>query len=193
MDMTYEIKVAGLTRQLPVFQLSDELAIAAFVIFGDVELTCECAKELVKIAPEHDIMITAEAKSIPLIHEMARQMGVNQYIIARKGVKVYMKNPVKVEVHSITTTKKQELYIDQHDKDLMKGKRVLIIDDVMAYGNAALGLIDLVEQGGASIAGFGFIIEKSFQGGGDMLRSRGYRVESLAEVLSLDNCSITLK
>ena len=153
MDMTYEIKVAGLTRQLPVFQLSDELAIAAFVIFGDVELTCECAKELVKIAPEHDIMITAEAKSIPLIHEMARQMGVNQYIIARKGVKVYMKNPVKVEVHSITTTKKQELYIDQHDKDLMKGKRVLIIDDAISTGESLRAVEKLVKLAGGNIVG----------------------------------------
>ncbi len=153
MNMTYEIKVAGLTRQLPVFQLSDELAIAAFVIFGDVELTCECAKELIKKAPEHDIMITAEAKSIPLIHEMARQMGVNQYIIARKGVKVYMKNPVKVEVHSITTQKKQELYIDEHDKQLMNGKRVLIIDDVISTGESLRAVEKLVKLAGGNIVG----------------------------------------
>ena len=153
MDMTYEIKVAGLTRQLPVFQLSDELAIAAFVIFGDVELTCECAKELVKIAPEHDIMITAEAKSIPLIHEMARQMGVNQYIIARKGVKVYMKNPVKVEVHSITTAKVQTLYLDSKDAALIKGKRIVIVDDVISTGESLTAVEELIHKAGGVVVG----------------------------------------
>ena len=113
MSEFYELKVAGLTRQLPVFKLNDELSIAAFVIFGDVELTVACASHLIKIMPEHDIMITAEAKSIPLIHEIARQRGENSYIVARKGLKVYMKDPVSVEVNSITTAKKQTLYIDK--------------------------------------------------------------------------------
>ena len=153
MKNTYEMTVAGVTRQLPVFNLSDELAIAAFVIFGDVELTVNCAKELVKKAPEHDIMITAEAKSIPLIHEMARQMGVNKYIVARKGLKVYMENPVKVEVHSITTQRKQELYIDQNDKDLMNGKRVLIIDDVISTGESLRAVEKLVKIAGGNIVG----------------------------------------
>ena len=104
MENFYEINVAGLTRKLPVFKLNDELSIAAFVIFGDVELTVACARELIKIMPEHDIMITAEAKSIPLIHEIARQRGENKYIVARKALKVSMKDPGGVEVNSRTTT-----------------------------------------------------------------------------------------
>jgi len=136
MDQFYEMKVAGLTRQLPLCKVSDELYIGAFVIFGDVELTVSSARELLKAAPEHDIMITAESKGIPLVYEMARQAGENKYLIARKAPKLYMKNVVSTEVTSITTAKKQMLYIDSEDVALMKGKRVLIIDDVISTGES---------------------------------------------------------
>lgn len=149
----YELKVAGLTRQLPVFKLNDELSIAAFVIFGDVELTVACASHLIKIMPEHDIMITAEAKSIPLIHEIARQRGENSYIVARKGLKVYMKDPVSVEVNSITTAKKQTLYIDKADMEKMNGKRILILDDVISTGESLRAIEKLVKIAGGVIAG----------------------------------------
>ena len=109
MEQFYEMKVAGLTRQLPLCKVSDELYIGAFVIFGDVELTVNSARELLKVAPEHDIMITAESKGIPLVYEMARQSGENKYLIARKAPKLYMKNVVSTEVTSITTAKKQML------------------------------------------------------------------------------------
>ena len=131
MNQSYEMKVAGLTRQLPLCKVSDDLYIGAFVIFGDVELTSASARELLKIAPEHDIMITTESKGIPLVFEMARQSGENQYLIARKAPKLYMKNPITTEVTSITTAKKQMLYIDSEDVEKMRGKRVLIIDDVI--------------------------------------------------------------
>ena len=153
MEKFYEMKVAGLTRQLPIFKLNDELSIAAFVIFGDVELTVACAKHMIEIMPEHDIMITAEAKSIPLIHEIARQKGDNTYIVARKGLKVYMKDPVSVEVNSITTTNKQTLYIDKSDMDKMNGKRVLIIDDVISTGESLRAIEKLVKIAGGVIAG----------------------------------------
>lgn len=136
MEQFYEMKVAGLTRQLPLCKVSDELYIGAFVIFGDVELTVNSARELLKVAPEHDIMITAESKGIPLVYEMARQSGENKYLIARKAPKLYMKNVVSTEVTSITTAKKQMLYIDSEDVALMKGKRVLIIDDVISTGES---------------------------------------------------------
>ena len=100
----YEINVAGLTRQLPLCPLNDKLTIAGFVIFGDPELTVACAAELNKLAPEHDIMITAESKGIPLIHEMARQAGESRYVLARKSVKLYMKDVKRVDVQSITTS-----------------------------------------------------------------------------------------
>ena len=125
MELTYEIDIKGMKRTLPLCRVSDELYIGAFVIFGDVELTEHCAKELLKVAPEHDIMITAESKGIPLVYEMARQERAPHYLIARKAPKLYMKNVVSTEVHSITTAKKQELFIDSEDMELMNGKRVL--------------------------------------------------------------------
>ena len=152
MDQFYEMKVAGLTRQLPLCKVSDELYIGAFVIFGDVELTVNSARELLKVAPEHDIMITAESKGIPLVYEMARQAGENKYLIARKAPKLYMKNVVSTEVTSITTAKKQMLYIDSEDVALM-GKRVLIIDDVISTGESLRAVEKLVKQSGGVVAG----------------------------------------
>lgn len=149
----YRLKVAGLERDLPLCRLNDELSIAAFVIFGDVELTCACARELNKIVPEHDIMITAEAKGIPLIYEMARQQGVNRYLIARKVPKLYMREPFSVEVQSITTAKKQTLFIDKGDIAHIKGKRVLIIDDVISTGESIRAVEKLVKEAGGTVAG----------------------------------------
>lgn len=153
MEKSYKLKVAGLERDLPICKVNDSLYIAAFVIFGDVELTCACARELIKKAPEHDIMITAESKGIPLIFEMARQMGVNSYLIARKGPKLYMKDPFSVDVQSITTAKKQTLFIDKNDADMMRGKRVLLIDDVISTGESLFALEKLVKEAGGTVAG----------------------------------------
>lgn len=150
---TYTLNVAGLTRELPICPVDDKLDIAAFIMFGDVELTVNCARELIKLAPEHDVLITAEAKGIPLAYEMARQMGVNRYLIARKGPKLYMKNPISVEVKSITTAKVQRLYIDKEDADYMKGKRVLIVDDVISTGESLSAIETLVQQSGGKIVG----------------------------------------
>jgi adenine phosphoribosyltransferase len=151
--MVYKLKVAGIERDLPLCPLNDELSIAAFVLFGDVELTEKCAEALVKIVPEHDVMITAESKGIPLICAMARQMGVNRYVLARKGVKLYMQNVVKCEVHSITTDAVQTLYLDGKDADYMKGKRVLIVDDVISTGQSLHALEELVSLAGGRIVG----------------------------------------
>lgn len=153
MDQYYEMNVAGLTRQLPLCKVSDDLYIGAFVIFGDVELTVNSARELLKVAPEHDIMITAESKGIPLVYEMARQSGENNYLIARKAPKLYMKNIVSTEVTSITTAKKQMLYVDSDDVKLMEGKRVLIIDDVISTGESLRAVEKLVKQSGGTVAG----------------------------------------
>lgn len=150
---TYKMTVAGVERDLPVCPINDELEIAAFVIFGDVELTCKCAEALIKEIPEHDIMIAAEAKSIPLIHEMARQMGVNEYIIARKVPKLYMHDPISVSVKSITTEAVQTLYIDKTDAAKMKDKRVLIVDDVISTGKSVQAVEKLVEMAGGNIVG----------------------------------------
>lgn len=148
---TYKLKVAGIERDLPICPVNEHLDIAAFVIFGDVELTTATAAELIKKIPEHDIMITAESKGIPLIHEMARQMGVNRYVLARKMPKLYMKDVFAVEVNSITTEKKQTLYLDGDDKAALCGKRVVIVDDVISTGESLRALETLVEQAGGQI------------------------------------------
>ncbi|MBR4500600.1 MAG: adenine phosphoribosyltransferase [Clostridia bacterium] len=149
----YDLHVAGLERRLPLCRVNDQLYIGAFVIFGDVELTTASARELLKIAPEHDILITAESKGIPLVYEMARQNGENRYLIARKAPKLYMRNIFSTEVTSITTAKRQTLCIDQEDADAMRGKRVLIVDDVISTGESLKAVEKLVEEAGGIVAG----------------------------------------
>lgn len=146
----YELHIAGLTRQLQKFSVSDNLDIAAFILFGDVELAECCARELLKKVPEFDYIVTPEAKSIPLAYEMSKQSG-KKYIVARKSVKVYMDNPVKVSVTSITTQKEQTLYLGHEDGDLLTGKRVLIVDDVISTGESLKAVIALVEEFGGNI------------------------------------------
>ena len=150
---SYNLKIGNIERELPLCPLNDSLDIAAFVLFGDTELTEVCAAELVKKAPAHDVMITAESKGIPLICAMARQMGVNRYVLARKGVKLYMRNVLKCVVRSITTEATQTLYIDGFDAEYMKGKRVLIVDDVISTGESLRALEQLVEAAGGEICG----------------------------------------
>ncbi|HHU05781.1 MAG TPA: adenine phosphoribosyltransferase [Clostridiales bacterium] len=150
---SYLINVAGLERSLKLCRISDDLYIAAFIMFGDVELNEHCAKKLLEMAPEHDYIITAEAKSIPLVYEMARLSGKNKYFIARKGPKLYMTDPIIVELKSITTERTQKLYLDRADAELMRGKRVLIVDDVISTGESLRALETLVNTSGGIIAG----------------------------------------
>lgn len=151
MEKFYELKIAGLTRKLPLCEVSDKLDIAAFIIFGDVEMTIAGCTELLKKVKEFDVIATPEAKSIPLAYEMSRQSG-KPYVVARKGTKVYMKNPISVNVTSITTQHEQHLYLGQDEVDLMKGKRVLIIDDVISTGESLTAMRELVERAGGIIA-----------------------------------------
>ncbi|MBQ6816091.1 MAG: adenine phosphoribosyltransferase [Clostridia bacterium] len=143
----YILKIAGLTRTLPYFAVSDKLDIAALLMFGDTELTIASAAELLKKVPEFDVILTPEAKSIPLAYEISRQSG-KKYIVARKGVKVYMGKPLKVEVRSITTNHIQELYLGETDVDSIKGKRVLIVDDVISTGESLNAVRELVSAAG---------------------------------------------
>lgn len=151
--MDYEMTVAGLKRSLPICPLNEELCVAGFVMFGDTELTEACAKELIKLAPEHDVMITAESKGIPLVCSMARLMGVNRYVLARKAPKLYMRDVVSFDVDSITTAFHQKLYLDGKDVEYLKGKRVLIVDDVISTGASLKALENLVDKAGGIIAG----------------------------------------
>ena len=151
--MTYEMDIAGLKRELPLCKVTDDLYIGAFVMFGDVELTVHCAAELLKLAPEYDYLIAPEAKSIPLLYEMARQSGAEKYFLARKGPKAYMSGVFEVQVKSITTMSVQKLVIDTADAELIKGKRILIIDDVISTGESLHAMEELVTKAGGNIVG----------------------------------------
>ena len=153
MSLSYRMKIAGLERDLPICPLNEKLSIGAFVIFGDCELTEACAAELLKKAPEFDYIITAESKGIPLAYEMARQIKAPKWLLARKGVKLYMRDVIGVEVRSITTDHVQKLYIDGEDAALMKGKRILIVDDVISTGESLAALEALVTKAGGNISG----------------------------------------
>ena len=149
----YKMNIAGLDRELPLCPLNDELYIGAFVIFGDPELTTAAAKALLERAPEYDYIITAEAKGIPLAHEMARLAGNQKYFLARKAPKLYMSGVMEITVRSITTEKVQTLYLDAADAELMRGKRILIVDDVISTGESLYALEQLVQQAGGKICG----------------------------------------
>lgn len=154
---TYKMNIAGLPRELTLYPVSDKLDIAAFILFGDVEVTVAAAKELLERAPEFDIILTPEAKSIPLAYELSRQSG-KKYVVARKGVKVYMSNPVEVSVTSITTQKEQHLYLGEEDAELLVGKKVLIVDDVVSTGESLIAVRKLVEKAGGIEAASCFVL-----------------------------------
>ena len=151
----YPMHVAGLDRKLPICKITDELYLGACIIFGDAELTVACARELLKLvdAGSYDYMLTAEAKSIPLIHEMARQSGARKYFIARKGPKAYMPDPIHVEDCSITTSGTQKLFLGRDDAELIQGKRILLVDDVISTGGSLHAMEALVELSGGTVAG----------------------------------------
>ncbi len=152
MEKTYRLKVAGLERDLPLCPVNDKLDIAAFIMFGDVEVTVACATELLKKVPEFDVILTAEAKGIPLAYEMSRQSG-KKYYPARKKAKVYMTQPVEIAVKTITTAEEQRLVIDQAELDEMDGKRILIVDDVISTGGALLALEAIAHRSNGTIVG----------------------------------------
>ncbi|MCI1965996.1 MAG: adenine phosphoribosyltransferase [Oscillospiraceae bacterium] len=153
MNDTYELHVAGLTRTLPIIRITDSLSIASFVILGDAELVLHAAAELSKKVPKVDYLVTAEAKGIPLVQELARILGMNRYFVARKSIKPYMADPVVTEVYSITTQAKQILCLDKEESALIRGKRILIVDDVISTGDSIKAMEALVKKAGGIVAG----------------------------------------
>ena len=153
MEQYYEITVAGVKRRLPVVQISDELAVASFVMLGDCEMVCAAAKQLYGMVPEADWIVTAEAKGIPLAHELSRLLGMKRYIVARKSIKPYMEHPMDVTVHSITTQKEQHLCLDGQDAEQIQGRRVLLVDDVISTGESIEAIRVLVEKAGGIVVG----------------------------------------
>lgn len=152
MANTYKMTIAGLERELPICPVSDKLDIAAFIMFSDVEVTVAAAAELLKKCPDFDIILTAESKGIPLAYEMARQSGKN-YVVARKSVKLYMTDPVEVEVKSITTANVQKLCLAAEKAEMLRGRNVLIVDDVISTGESLRALEELVHAAGGIISG----------------------------------------
>lgn len=150
MEEFYEIKIAGCTRKLKKFPVNDKMDIAAFILFGDVEITEKSAIALIKKCPKFDVILTPEAKSIPLAYEMSRQ-SKKKYVVARKGVKVYMGNPIKVSERSITTQNEQNLYLGEDDVADLKGKNILIVDDVISTGESLKAVEELAKQAGGNI------------------------------------------
>lgn len=153
MKISYTLHVAGLVRILPILRLSENLSIASFVLLGDTELVVESAKRLAKQLPEFDLIVGAEAKGIPLVHELSRILNKERYVIARKSVKPYMGMAVVDEVLSITTQVPQVLALDEMDASRIKGKRVLCVDDVISTGASLEALERLIDQAGGVIVG----------------------------------------
>ena len=149
---TYKMTIAGVERELEMFEVNEHLDIAAFILFNDVEITEKSAEALLKICPEHDVVLTAEAKSISLAYEFAR-IGCRKFIVARKGLKVYMRNPLSVTVKSITTKNEQTLHLGESEVAELKGKRVLILDDVISTGESLKALEELAAKCGANVVG----------------------------------------
>ncbi len=166
----YHMTIAGCERDLPLCRLNDSLMIAGFVSFGDPEITTACAQALLDRAPEYDYLISAEAKGIPLVHEMARLAGNQKYFLARKAPKLYMTGVLAVKVHSITTEKEQKLYLDTADAELMRGKRILIVDDVVSSGESLRAIEELVKAAGGKICGkMTILAEGDAQGREDLI------------------------
>ena len=149
--MDYKMTIAGLERHLPLCKVTDDLYIAGFIMFNDVEITKAVATELLAKAPEFDVLITAESKGIPLCYEMARQSGAKKYFIARKGPKAYMPDPIHVEDKSITTAGTQNLYLGSDDAALIRGKRIVLMDDVISTGGSLLAMEALVKMAGGIV------------------------------------------
>lgn len=150
MSEYYRVNIAGMERDLLRCPLNDKLDIAAFIIFGDVELTVHAAAELLKRLPEFDYIVTPEAKSIPLAYEMSRQSG-KKYFVARKKPKLYMKDPVIVNVRSITTESVQTLIMDSLEGEQIRGKRVVILDDVISTGESLKAVEELCAKFDANV------------------------------------------
>ena len=150
---TYRVDVAGVTRDLRLFEIKPGLKIAILNILGDTELVQAAAKELalkLKDVP-YDLLVTAEAKSIPLAHALSVETN-KPYVVLRKSHKPYMGNALKAETLSITTGQPQTLFLDEKDVELMTGKNVVIVDDVISTGSTLQGMRILIDKANASVA-----------------------------------------
>lgn len=150
---TYPITIAGVKRELPLFEVKPGLRIAILNILGDIELVDACAEELNQLLSdtEYDVILTPEAKSIPLAHMLSKISG-KPYVVLRKEYKPYLGDAISAETLSITTGKPQTLYLDEKDIDLIRGKRVVLLDDVISTGSTLQGMHLVMDKAGAITA-----------------------------------------
>ena len=146
-----DFELLGIKRKLPFVKVKGRLSLASFVVISDTELVQAAAPELVKRLPEVDLLMTAEAKGIILAYEMSRLMGMKDFIVARKSYKPYMQNALSHTLNSVTTQKQQTLWLDGHDVERIRGKRVAIIDDVFATGESLAAIEALAKDAGANV------------------------------------------
>lgn len=147
----FDFEIMGLKRKLPFVKVGDHLALASFVVLSDTELIQTVAPELMKRLPEVDVLMTAEAKGICLTYELSRLMGMKDFVVARKSRKPYMQNAVSHSVRSVTTQKEQTLWLDGCDAEKLRGKRVALIDDVIATGESIEAIENLAKTAGADV------------------------------------------
>lgn len=152
---TYPMHVAGLDRDFPICKVTDDLYIGAFIMFGDAELTVRCAEELLKLAEgiDYDYLFTAEAKSIPSSTRWRARAARKSILSRARAPKVYMPDPISVEDKSITTVAQQKLFLGSDDADLIRGKKILLVDDVISTGGSLKAMEALVEKAGGTVTG----------------------------------------
>jgi adenine phosphoribosyltransferase len=172
---TYSIEIAGLKRDLRLFQIKPGLRIAILNILGDTELVQACARELGKQLKDvkFDVLVTAEAKSIPLAYALSAEMK-KPYVILRKKYKPYMGEALKAETLSITTGEPQTLFLDEKDRELLKGKKVLVVDDVISTGSTLQGMHMVIEKAGATIVKEAAILTEGERSKWDKIVSLGH-------------------
>ena len=159
---TYKVDIQGFEAELPIMPLPGGISIAFFNLHGDSTLTEHCGKQLAKLLADCDVLLTAESKGLQLTHCVARELGQRYYAVARKSKKLYMQDGIEVEIESsITTGKEQKLYLSKHDVDLIKGKKVGIVDDVVSTGASLKGLEALVEKAGGIIHKKAFVLAEA--------------------------------
>ena len=155
----HTVDINGFKAELPILKLPSGISIAFFNLHGDSELTEHCGKELAKLLGDCDVLITAESKGLQLTHCTARELGQRYYAVARKSKKLYMQDGIEITIESsITTGKEQKLYLSKHDVDLIRGKKVGIVDDVVSTGASLTGLEDLVKKAGGIIHKKAFVL-----------------------------------
>ena len=172
---TYSIEIAGLKRDLRLFEIKPGLRIAILNILGDTELVEACAHELAKKLKDikFDVLVTAEAKSIPLAYALSAEMK-KPYVILRKTYKPYMGDAIRAETLSITTGQPQTLILDEKDRELLKGRQVLIVDDVISTGSTLQGMHMIIEKAGGTIVKEAAILTEGERSKWDKIVSLGH-------------------